>query len=514
MQTNAPSEVYDLAVIGGGINGCGIARDAVGRGWRVFLCEKQDLASGTSSASTKLIHGGLRYLEYYEFRLVREALMEREVLWGIAPHIVWPLRFVLPYHKKLRPRWLLRLGLFLYDHIGGRRKLPATRSVQLRRDVTGGPLKPDYIHAFEYSDCWVEDSRLVVLNAMAAAEGGATIRPRTRCVAAQREGGLWHVTLADEASGETYAIRARALVNAAGPWVGDVGQAVLHNNTRAPVRLVQGSHIVVPKLYDHPGCYIFQNDDRRIFFVIPYEQDFTLIGTTDQDYAGDPGDVRATAEEIAYLCRSASDYLKTPITPDEVVWTYSGVRPLYDEAGDTAAQAATRDYVLKLDAPEGAPALLSVYGGKITTYRRLAESALAQLAPHLPAASGKPAGWTGQETLPGGDFPMQGFETLRAEMAARYPFLPDRHLRRLLRAYGTRTRVLLGDATSLADLGETFGADLTEAELRYLVQHEWVRSAQDLLWRRSKLGLRINAAETQRIETALHHIIPAREPVA
>jgi glycerol-3-phosphate dehydrogenase len=514
LEKNALAEVYDLVVIGGGINGCGIARDAVGRGWRVFLCEKSDFASGTSSASTKLIHGGLRYLEYYEFRLVREALMEREVLWGIAPHIVWPLRFVLPYHKKLRPRWLLRLGLFLYDHIGGRKKLPPTRTVNLRRDVTGQPLKPDYVHAFEYSDCWVEDSRLVVLNAMAAAERGAIIRPRTRCLEAVRADGLWRVTLADETTGETYAIQARALVNAAGPWVGDVGQNVLHNNTRPPVRLVQGSHIVVPKLYDHPGCYIFQNDDRRIFFVIPYEQDFTLIGTTDQDYKGDPAHVHASVGEIAYLCRSASDYLRKEITPEMVVWTYSGVRPLYDEAGDTAAQAATRDYVLKLDVSEGQAALLSVYGGKITTYRRLAEAALAQLQPHLPAAAGEAEGWTGKYPLPGGDFPMQGFETSRSRMAERYPFLPDRHLRRLLRAYGTRITLLLGEAKSLADLGEIYGADLTEAELRYLVTHEWVRSAQDVLWRRSKLGLRINAVDSARIDAALHHIIPAREPVA
>ncbi|MCB8884142.1 glycerol-3-phosphate dehydrogenase, partial [Acidisoma cellulosilytica] len=360
-------------------------------------------------------------------------------------------------------------------------------------------LKPDFVHAFEYSDCWVEDSRLVVLNAMDAAARGAVIRPRTRCLEAVRTDGLWRLSLQDEATGETYAITARALVNAAGPWVGDVGQSVLHNNSRAPVRLVQGSHIVVPKLYDHAGCYIFQNDDRRIFFVIPYEQDFTLIGTTDQDYQGNPADVRASAEEIAYLCRSASDYLAREITPEMVVWTYSGVRPLYDEAGDTAAQAATRDYVLKLDAADGAAPLLSVYGGKITTFRRLAESALAQLAPLLPAASGKPAGWTGRETLPGGDFPMQGFEALRATMAACYPFLPERHLRRLLRAYGTRVTILLGDAKSLADLGENFGADLTEAELHYLVTHEWVRSSQDILWRRSKLGLRISQAEAERI---------------
>ncbi len=512
MNPTDPSELYDLAVIGGGINGCGIARDAAGRGWRVFLAEARDLASGTSCASTKLIHGGLRYLEHYEFRLVREALMEREVLWGIAPHIVWPMRFVLPYHRKLRPRWLLRLGLFLYDHIGGRKKLPPTRSVNLARDVTGSPLKPDYRRGFEYSDCWVEDSRLVVLNAMAAAERGATIRPRTRCTRAERRDGLWHVTLQEEASGETYAIRARALVNAAGPWVGDVSANVLQDNTRAPVRLVQGSHIVVPKLYDHPGCYIFQNDDRRIFFVIPYEQDFTLIGTTDQDYSGDPAAVRASEAEIAYLCRSASEYLKRPVTPDQVVWTYSGVRPLYDEAGETAAQAATRDYVLKLDAPEGLPAVLSVYGGKITTYRRLAEAALAQLGPHLPAATGEAAGWTARQPLPGGDFPMEGFDALRQHMSERYPFLTDRQLRRLLRAYGTRVTTLLGNAQSAADLGPAYGADLTEAELRYLVTQEWAHSAEDILWRRSKLGLRVSKLDVAQIKRAVADVLHKSEP--
>jgi glycerol-3-phosphate dehydrogenase len=509
-----PQGIYDLIVIGGGINGCGIVRDAAGRGWRVFLCEKNDLGSGTSSASTKLIHGGLRYLEYYEFRLVREALMEREVLWSIAPHIVWPLRFLLPYHKKLRPRWMLRLGLFLYDNIGGRKRLPKTRVVDLTHDPTGTPLKTEFKRGFEYSDCWVEDSRLVVLNAMAAVELGATVKPRTRCLSAERRDGLWHVALRDETTSETTEIRARGLVNAAGPWVGDVAHAVTRNNSRAPVRLVQGSHIVVPRLYDHPGCYIFQNDDKRIFFVIPYEQDFTLIGTTDQDYNNDPALVHATAEEIDYLCRSASDYLRKPVTPEMVIWTYSGVRPLYDEAGDTAAQAATRDYVLKLDAEGGAPPLLSVFGGKITTYRRLAESALAQLAPHLPPAHGQQAGWTGKTPLPGGDFPTEGFEATLRCAAKRYPFLSEKHLRRLLRAYGTRMHHILQDASSLADLGTVHGADLTDAELRYLVRHEWVRTASDALWRRSKIGLRLTKAEAVGVEEALRRIIPMREPVA
>ena len=513
LDASAPPDVFDLAIIGGGINGCGIARDAAGRGWRVFLCEKNDLGSGTSSASTKLIHGGLRYLEHYEFRLVREALMEREVLWSIAPHIVWPLRFLLPYHKKLRPRWLLRLGLFLYDNIGGRKKLPKTRVVDLTRDAIGEPLKAEFKRGFEYSDCWVEDSRLVVLNAMAAAELGATIAPRTRCVSAERRDGLWTVVLRAEDSEQTTTIRARGLVNAAGPWVGDVAQAVMRSNSRAPVRLVQGSHIVVPKLYDHSGCYIFQNEDKRIFFVIPYEQDFTLIGTTDQDYKDDPALVHATAEEIAYLCRSASDYLRVPVTPDMVVWTYSGVRPLFDESGDSAAQAATRDYVLKLDADGGAPPLLSVFGGKITTYRRLAESALTQLTPHLPPATGEAEGWTGKTPLPGGDFPMQGFDATLRAAAARYPFLSERHLRRLLRAYGTRIHGMLAGMTSLADLGAVFGADLTEAELRYLVCCEWVRTANDALWRRSKLGLRLTQTEVSHVEDALRRMMPTREPV-
>jgi glycerol-3-phosphate dehydrogenase len=494
--TKSSTGIYDLAIIGGGINGCGIARDAAGRGWSVFLCEQKDLGSGTSSASTKLIHGGLRYLEYYEFRLVREALMEREVLWGIAPHIVWPLRFVLPYHKKLRPRWMLRLGLFLYDHIGGRRKLPPTRTVDLARDVTGGPLRPEFRHGFEYSDCWVEDSRLVVLNAMDAAARGAAIRTRTRCLSAERTGSVWSVTMRDEETGDTEVITARALVNAAGPWVGDVVSSVLHGNVRTPLRLVQGSHIVVPKLYDHAGCYIFQNDDRRIFFVIPYERDFTLIGTTDQDYKGDPA-----------LVRSASAYLKREVTPDQVVWTYSGVRPLYDEAGDTAAQAATRDYVLKLDAEGGKPPLLSVYGGKITTFRRLAESALAQLTPLLPPTQGEAPGWTGRVPLPGGDFPAEGFDALMRQMAERYPFLAESHLRRLLRAYGTRTTDLLGEARSLEDVGPFHGADLTEAEIRYLVGREWARSAADVLWRRSKLGLRVSPEDVARIEALMAELV-------
>jgi glycerol-3-phosphate dehydrogenase len=499
---------YDLAIIGGGINGCGIARDAAGRGWRVFLCERADLASGTSSASTKLIHGGLRYLEYFKFRLVHEALMEREILWGIAPHIIWPLRFVLPHHRQLRPAWLLRLGLFLYDHLGGRKRLPPTRTLRLRTDPAGASLKPEFTRGFEYSDCWVEDSRLVVLNARDAANRGATIAPRTRCVSAERTDDVWTVALRDEVTGQHRTIRARALVNAAGPWVAQVTASVVHDAPPASVRLVQGSHIVVPRLYPHDKCYIFQNNDSRIFFLIPYERDFTLIGTTDLDYTGDPADVRASAAEIAYLCRSASAYLRQPVTPDMVVWSYSGVRPLFDD-GSSAAQEATRDYVLKLDAPPDAPALLSVFGGKITTYRRLAEAALTRLQPHLPVVPGQAAGWTGRTPLPGGDFPADGFEQLVADAAARFPFVDATTLRRLLRAYGTETYTLLGDAACAADLGPVFGADLTETELRYLMRSEWARTAEDVVWRRGKLGLRLSAEQIADVDDAMRRMVQA-----
>ena len=508
----APSD-FDVAIIGGGINGCGIARDAAGRGLRVFLCEQSDLASGTSSASTKLIHGGLRYLEYREFRLVREALMEREVLWAIAPHIIWPLRFVLPHHKDLRPAWLLRLGLFLYDHLGGRKRLPPTRGVRFRTDPTGASLKPQFVRGFEYSDCWVEDSRLVVLNARDAAAKGAHIAVRTRCLAAERGADGWRLDLHDTLADRRYSIRARALINAAGPWVAEVAGGVIRGNVPAAVRLVQGSHIVVPRLYDHPSCYIFQNADGRIFFLIPYEREFTLIGTTDLEFKGDPKEVKASREEVEYLCAAASEYLKRPVTPDMVVWTYSGVRPLYDD-GSSAPQEATRDYVLKLDSDAGRPPLLSIFGGKITTYRRLAEAALELLLPLVPSSKpGRPAGWTGRECLPGGNFPVDGFETELARAGARYPFLPPAVLRRLMRAYGLDLYVLAGDAKTMADLGPVLGADLTEAELRYLIRHEWARQADDVLWRRSKLGLHIEPAAKAAVEDAIKRIV-SEEAVA
>jgi glycerol-3-phosphate dehydrogenase len=491
---------YDLAIIGGGINGCGIARDATGRGLSVYLCEQADLASATSSAATKLIHGGLRYLEYFEFRLVREALMEREILWRLAPHIIWPLRFVLPHHKGLRPAWFLRLGLFLYDHLGARKLLPATRTLDLTRDIAGKPLKPGaYVRGFEYSDCWVEDARLVALNARDAADRGATIRTRTRAVSVARGPDCWQLTTQHHRTGRTETIRAKILVNAAGPWAGDVLAMTLQRNSTGNVRLVQGSHIVVRRLFAHDRCYIFQNADNRIIFAIPYEQDFTLIGTTDLDYVGDPAVVAASKEEIDYLCKAASEYFAAPVTPADVVWTYSGVRPLFDD-GASAAQAATRDYVLELDDQDGAP-LLSIFGGKITTYRRLAQHALGKLEPHLPAAARGKRDWSGTIALPGGDFPVQGFERLVADLMRDYPWLEAAQCRRLARAYGTRARRILGTATDKSALGRDFGGGLSEAEVLYLMAEEWAEEAADVVWRRSKLGLRLSKEEIAALET-------------
>jgi len=478
-------QIYDLAVIGGGINGCGIARDAAGRGYSVYLCEMNDLASGTSSWSSKLIHGGLRYLEFYEFRLVREALIEREVLWGIAPHIIAPERFVLPHHDGLRPAWLLRLGLFIYDHLGGRHCLPATRTLNLRRDVAGKPLKPIFKTGFEYSDCTVDDARLVALNAQDAVERGATVDTRTQAVQAEwGSDGIWHLVVEDAATKARHMIKARILVNAGGPWVQEILTQRAGVEAKAHVRLVQGSHIVVPRLYQHDHAYTFQHGDGRVIFVIPYQNDFTLIGTTDRDYEGDPSAVRATLEEIDYLCASASEYLATPVVPSDVVWSYSGVRPLYDDHA-SEARTATRDYVFELDVPEGLP-VLSVFGGKITTYRKLAEHALEKLEPYL-RSGGAP--WTGDTALPGGDFATGSVSELTNRLLHDYPFLAQRHAARLTRAYGTNARVVLGRAASVAELGRDFGHTLTEREVRYLMAHEFAQTAEDVVWRRSKLGL-------------------------
>ncbi|MGH6719159.1 MAG: glycerol-3-phosphate dehydrogenase [Alphaproteobacteria bacterium] len=491
--------VYDLAVIGGGVNGCGIARDAQGRGLRVFLAEMGDLAGGTSSASTKLIHGGLRYLEHREFRLVREALVEREVLLRAAPHIIRPLRFILPHHKGLRPWPVIRLGLFLYDHLGGRRVLPGTTTLDLRRDVAGRVLKPEFRRAFEYSDCWVEDARLVILNARDAADRGATVTTRTRFVSAVRSGDVWRITLEDTRDGRHAEITARALVNAAGPWVATVAGTIADTGAPASIRLVKGSHIIVDRLFDHDRAYIFQNADKRVCFAIPYEHDFTLIGTTDVDYRGDPARVAIDDDEIAYLLAALGKYFARPVTRAMIRGSYAGVRPLYHD-GASAAQEATRDYVLKLDAPTGQAPLLSVFGGKITTYRRLAEHALSVLGPGLPAMG--PA-WTRDAVLPGGDVPAAGLTAWTADVARRHPGLPSGLVGRLCRAYGTRAVALLDGATAMTDLGRVLGADLTAREVDYLIDWEWAMTADDILWRRTKLGLRFGAAERAQLEDYL-----------
>jgi glycerol-3-phosphate dehydrogenase len=503
-------ESVDLFIIGGGINGCGIARDAAGRGLGVMLAEMNDLASATSSASTKLFHGGLRYLEYFELRLVREALTERETLWRAMPHISRPMRFVLPYHKEMRfddqtpaahllslampwmkgrrPAWLIRLGLFLYDNLGGRKILPGTAAVDLTGDPAGRPLKEKFRKAFEYSDCAVDDSRLVVLNARDAARRGATVLTRTKVARAERGHGQWTLTLADMESGATRQVRAWMLVNAGGPWVEDVMRNTARIRSSERVRLVRGSHIVTRKLFDHGKCYFFQGEDGRIVFAIPYEADFTLIGTTEGDHAGLNEKPVCTEAERDYLCAFASQYFERPVTSNDIVWTYSGVRPLYDD-GARSATAATRDYVLSVDKAGGAP-MLNVFGGKITTYRRLAEAALAKIAPFFP---GTPGPWTAGVPLPGGDFPVDAVETLIAGLKDDYPFLTDFWARRLVRAYGTEARAMLGAAKTEEDLGRNFGATLTERELRWLMENEYARTAEDVIWRRSKLGLRLSA---------------------
>jgi glycerol-3-phosphate dehydrogenase len=465
----------------------------------VLLCEQDDLAAHTSSASTKLIHGGLRYLEYYEFRLVREALFERERLLNSAPHIIWPLRFILPHERGIRPAWLVRMGLFLYDNLAPRKKLPGTASINLARHPAGQALKPGFDTAFMYSDCWVEDSRLVALNALDAAERGAEIRVRTQVLSARREGGLWRATVQDRATGETRDVRARAVVNSAGPWVADVLNGKLGLNTQKNVRLVKGSHIIVPKLFEGDHAFILQNKDKRIIFAIPYQGGFTLVGTTDVPVETGPGKAAISEEEVRYLCEAINHVFRREIAPADVVWTYSGVRPLYDD-GSADASAVTRDYVFDLDHPgEGAP-VLSIFGGKITTFRKLAEHALDELKPFFPAM--KPA-WTETAKLPGGDMPDADFERFLADLRRRRPFLPEGQARRMGRAYGTRIDELLGDAEAWADLGEDFGGGLTAAEVDYLVRREWARTAEDVLWRRSKLGLHVPAGAAERIDAYL-----------
>ena len=504
---------FDLVVIGGGVNGCGVARDAAGRGLNVLLVEKEGRGWATSSASTKLFNGGLRYLEFFEFRLVREALIERETLLKAMPHISWPMRFVLPYNPALRfadsstlgrvlrytmpflggrrPAWLTRLGLFVYDHLGGRKILPATNVLTLARHQTGAALKPAFQKAFEYSDCWVEDSRLVALNARDAAERGATILTRTTCEGAERRGDHWAISLRNQ-EGATE-VTARGIINAGGPWVADVLTGKLRQNSSESVRLVRGSHIVTKRLYDHDQPYFLQQPDGRIIFAIPYETDFTLIGTTDEDHDADPANPVCTPEERDYLINAVNLYFQQPISAEDVVWTYSGVRPLYDDGASTAT-AATRDYVLSLSDPSAGPPVLSCFGGKITTYRRLSEEVVDRIAPAL-GTSDQP--WTAGAPLPGGDFPHDGAEDLITALRDKFAFLDDRWARRLVRAYGVDAAQLLDGAQTEKDLGQRFGWNLTAREVDWLIKHEFARTAEDILWRRSKLGLRMSGEEIE-----------------
>lgn len=496
LPTPALSEVYDIAVIGGGINGVGIAADASGRGLSVFLCEKDDLASHTSSASSKLIHGGLRYLEHYEFRLVREALAEREVLLEKAPHIVKPMRFVLPHRPHLRPAWMIRAGLFLYDHLGKREKLPASKSLRFDHN---SPLKPNITRGFEYSDCWVDDARLVVLNAMAAREKGAHVHTHTRCVDAHRDAGLWHLNM-ERADGTQFSIRAKALVNAAGPWVAKFIREDLKLESQYGIRLIQGSHLIVPKLYEGENAFILQNEDQRIVFAIPYLERFTIIGTTDREYTGDPSKVAITEGETDYLLKIVNEHFNKQLSRDDIIRTYSGVRPLCNDESDNPS-AITRDYTLSLSGNAGEAPILSVFGGKLTTYRKLAESAMQQLAPFFPEM--KPS-WTAKASLPGGEH-MTTPAALAVELQQRCPWLLEEVAQRWAITYGSRSWRIVSGAQALTDLGEHLGGGLYSREVEYLYDEEWATTVEDILWRRTKLGLSLTEPEQQAVARYLQH---------
>jgi len=483
-------EIFDLAVIGGGINGVGIARDAAGRGLSVLLCERDDLASGTSSVSSKLIHGGLRYLEYFELRLVREALGEREVLMRIAPHLIRPMRFVLPHDRVLRPAWMIRAGLFLYDHLSHRRQLQGSQGLNLRQHPAGASLRNHFRKGFAYSDCWVDDSRLVVLNAVDAARRGATILLQSPCVGARREDGLWTVSLR-ESEGVQRDVRAKMLVNATGPWLSQVNTGVLRQKDSGHLTLVKGSHIVVPRLYEGDHAYILQNEDKRVIFVLPFLEHFSLIGTTDVPFRGDPAQVAVDPEEVEYLCHGVNRYFRKAVRPEDVVWQFSGVRPLFNDASDDPS-AVTREYVLEWEDERGKAPLLSVIGGKITAYRQVAEHALERMGEFFPNL---PAPWTGGMPLPGGDIPRGRFDLFFENLSGEYPWLPEAMLLRLARAYGTMTRDILAHASSEEDLGRHFGGGLYEREVEHLLEHEFARSGKDILWRRSKLGLFLTPSE-------------------
>lgn len=499
-------EDVDMLIIGGGVNGAGIARDAVGRGLKVVLVEKDDLASHTSSASTKLIHGGLRYLEYYEFRLVREALTEREKLLHIAPHIIWPMRFVLPHENQVRPAWMVRLGLFLYDHLGKKQSLPKSEGVSFRNTHYGAPIKSNITRGFVYSDCAVMDSRLVVLNAMDAARRGAEILVHTRLVSAERVDGSWKARVEDGATGKQRSFHAKVLVNAAGPWVSEILNDVLKLHHEKNLRLVKGSHIVVPRLYEGTHAYILQNPDKRIVFAIPYEDAFTLIGTTDIPWDKDPQKVEISSDEIDYLCSSINHHFRRQISSNDVVWTYAGVRPLYDNNSSQNASAVTRDYVFDIDDVQGKAPVLSIFGGKITTYRKLAEHALEKLEPYLPQLSSR-AAWTAEAPLPGGKLGKAGFAGLLDVIYDRAPFLPEHMVHRLAHSYGSAALTIIGDSKSMKDLGEDFGYGLTQREIHYLVQKEWAQTGEDILWRRSRLGIHLTPEQRERVNDYVKNIL-------
>lgn len=486
---------FDLFVVGGGINGTGIAADAAGRGLSVALCEMNDLASATSSASSKLIHGGLRYLEHYEFRLVREALSEREVLLKNAPHLVTPMRFQMPHRPHLRPAWLIRLGLFLYDHIGKREMLPGSHGVKYD---ASSPLKSEITQGFEYSDCWVDDARLVIANAMSAQEHGALIMTRTRCESAKRINGVWHIEVIDTMTDEHQQFTASALVNAAGPWVSSFIEQKIQHQAPYGIRMIKGSHIVVPKLFEQSNSFIMQNADKRIVFAIPYREKYTLIGTTDEEYLGDPKDVAISDEETDYILNVANQHFKSQLTKEDVVWTYSGVRPLLNDESSNAS-AVTRDYTLHVEDEHGKAPLLSIFGGKITTYRQLALSAMRDLKDYFPQMGKE---WTHAHPLPGGDM-SNDHSVFAKQLQKEFPFITDSLARRLTASYGTQAYVLLGDAAKLEDLGTCFGEELYQKEVDYLIEHEWARTAEDILWRRSKLGLELNASQVKALSSYL-----------
>ena len=474
------NNTFDVVVVGGGVNGTGIAMDAAGRGLKVLLCEMNDLASATSSSSSKLIHGGLRYLEHYEFRLVREALAERESLLRNSPHIMWPMRFRLPHRPHLRPAWMIRTGLFLYDHLAKREILPGSRSIKFDEK---DPLKSDITKGFEYSDGWVDDARLVVLTAKKAQECGATILTRTKCINAERGADSWNVSLQDMNDDSIHHVSAKVIVNASGPWVSRLFSESLSMKAPKTIRMVKGSHIVVPRLNRETEAYILQNEDERIVFVIPYEDEFSLVGTTDVDYEGDPKKAKISPEETEYLLDIVNSHFKRQLTESDVVWSYSGVRPLMDdEEGD--AKKASRDYSFEVSREKGKAPVISVFGGKITTYRKLAEAATDKLCQFFPHARGP---WTKTGILPGGDF--ENHDTLEASLSAKYPWLPEAVYSRYVRTYGTKAYDFLGDAKSIQDLGFRFAGTLYEREVEYLIKHEWAMTSEDILWRRTKQGL-------------------------